>query len=462
MGGGGSKSVSIYQINPNFNAAWFYGCTSGKYSNTISYQDRKNKTQTRDVKGKTFNEFMDTYGDIFASKFPNGKAPRFYEKVTELKEGGAYVEQCKTFIPSDQLIRPEINVNGKTEKVTVENSNLGVYLDDIPEFDPVSGKLPIYGYIPVTVKPLTEYETNEKQIQTANPSYTEQDIITVGKDSIEEWMKILNDDNVVDFYLTHLANMLNSSPECALDFSIYEQFKTKLQELGKSETYYENPLGAVMVSNPSSLALSFRNILSQYQMELLDKTDPRSVSRKLIPSAELNYYWDILSNDLAQDGAIISNENSKDVLTVLLPANSKTVTTLGQIENTMSGINFASILSIEEAIGTAECVTPLIISSSTDFLSDPVYKASFNEAVDPKTSSPFIINVPRIEIKQINNGVELNVTIVPMHVYYRQDKLQSVERGTTNSNKEYLKVSYVPSNFSVSASFMKIDSRFIQ
>ena len=446
MGGGSSKPepAKIYEINPTYNAAWFYGCVSGSHASKVG---------KRDVSKLTFNEFMDNYVQEYSRQF--GGTPRFYNQLAEVEEGSTYQKQTQAFIPNDQCIPVKVN----DKNLTVGDAHLGEYMDDIPDFDAKEGKIPIYGYMEVQVTKKVE-QHNDKEIGTVNPSYTEKDIITVGKEAIQDWMTILNNDQVAEFYLTHLANMLNESSDCALDFSIYEQLKANLQASGKSETFYEEPLGAVMVSNPSSLALSFRNILSQYKMELIDAKDARSVSRKLINSDELNYYWDILSNDLAKDNAVISDESTKDTLCVMLPKDSKTVTTLGQIENTMTGINFGTIVSTDEALGTAECVTPLIISPSADFLADPVYKASFNEAVDPKTSSPFIISVPKIEIEQVSNGANLKVSTQPMHVFYRNDKLQSVERGTTSSNKEYLRVKYIPSNFSVSANFMTINNRF--
>lgn len=444
MGNKESKPAKIYEINPSYNAAWFYGCVQGSH---------ESKVGEKDVSKLTFNEFMDTYVKTYSDRF--GGKPKFYNKIAEIKKDNMFQKSTQAFIPSDQLIRVEINEN----KLTVGDSKLGEYMDDIPDFDANEGKIPIYGYIEVDVSKKEE-QHNDREIQTVNPSYTEKDIITVGKDCIKDWMTILNNDQVAEFYLTHLANILNASPDCALDFAIYEQLKANLQASGKSEIFYEEPLGAVMVSNPSSLALSFRNILSQYKMELIDAEDKRSVSRKLIDSKELNYYWDILSNDLARDNAIITEDSTKDTLCVMLPKDSKTVTTLGQIENTMTGINFGTIISTEEALGTAESVTPLIISPSE--LSDSLYKAAFNEAVDPKTTSPFTISVPKIEVEQIKNGSgsKLKVSTQSMHVYYRNDKLQSVERGTTSSNMEYLRVKYIPSNFSVSANFMTINNRF--
>lgn len=446
MGGGSSKPkpVSIYEINPTYNAAWFYGCVSGSHASKVG---------KKDVSKLTFNEFMDTYVAAYSDKF--GGKPKFYNKFAEVNHGSTFQKSTPAFIPNDQLVR----VRKDDDNLTVGGSKLGEYMDDIPDFDAKEGKIPIYGYIEVEVTKKEE-QHNEKEIGTVNPTYTEKEIITVGKDCINDWMKILNNDQVAEFYLTHLANILNTSADCALDYSIYEQLKDKLQESGKSETFYEQPLGAVMVSNPSSLALSFRNILSQYKMELIDAEDKRSVSRKLIDSEELNYYWDILSNDLARDNAIVTEDSSKDTLCVMLPKDSKTVTTLGQIENTMTGMKFGTILSTEEAVGTADCVTPLIISSSDEFTSDSTYKAAFNEAVDPKTSSPFIINVPKIEVKQMEDGASLTVSTQSMHVYYRNDKLQSVERGVTTKNKDYLRVKYLPSNFSATADFMSISKRF--
>lgn len=433
-----SKPKEILSINSKYKAAWFYGCTSGSHAGTVG---------KKDVSKLTFNEFMDNYISTYQDQF--GGKPRFYDSIASVSYNNSFSKSGMLLIPNDQCI-----------KVTeVGNCKLGVYMDDIPGFDAKTGKIPLYGYIPVTVTKKVEMH-NDKEIETVNPTYTEKDIITIGKDCIQDWIDVLNNDQVAEFYLTHLANILNESGDCALDYATYEQLKTPIQASGESEIFYENPLGAVMASNPASLALSFRNILSQYQMELIDSKDTRSVSRKLIKSDELNYYWDILSNDLAQDNAIITNDSTKDNLCVLLPKDSKTVTTLGQIENTMSGLNFGTILDTNEALGTAECVTPLIISPSDEFLSDDVYKASFNEAVDPKTSSPFIINVPKIEVEQVKDGAKLKVATQPMHVYYRNDKLQSVERGTTTTNQEYLRVKYIPSNYSTTSDFLRINNRF--
>ena len=72
----------------------------------------------------------------------------------------------------------------------------------------------------------------------------------------------------------------------------------------------------------------------------------------------------------------------------------------------------------------------------------------------------FIINIPKIEVVQVKDGAKLKVTTQPMHVYYRNDKLQSVERGTTTTNQEYLRVKYIPSNYSTTSDFLRINNRF--
>ena len=71
MGNGESKPAKIYEINPSYNAAWFYGCVEGSHESVVG---------KKDVSKLTFNEFMDTYIKAYSDRKGNCRQCRNNQK----------------------------------------------------------------------------------------------------------------------------------------------------------------------------------------------------------------------------------------------------------------------------------------------------------------------------------------------------------------------------------------------